>query len=94
MCLSENPKVSAGIGGDNMTFLIVMINMKENNLLSPNNNSNEEEKIEETGTSSTIDSLLLGQKTETTVLSSSDKLNGVQIGRKKSYKFSLSNPPE
>ena len=89
MCLSQNPKVTAGIGGDNMTFLIVMINMKENNLLSQNN------CVETTDFSSTtVDSLQPGSKTETAVPLSSNGLNGVQIVRKKSYKFTLSNPPE
>ena len=89
MCLSQNPKLTAGIGGDNMTFLIVMINMKENNILLQ---SNHVEKIDFSST--TVDSLHLGSKTETTVPLSSNGLNGVNIARKKSFKFSLSNPPE
>ena len=33
-CLAENPKLANGIGGDNMTCLIVLLNVKDNTLLN------------------------------------------------------------
>lgn len=89
MCLSENPKMSGGIGGDNMTFLIVLINMKENNLYSYRGKE-EGADVE----CITVEGDQIISTSDSTEVINNNNHTTVQIVKKKNYKFSLSNPRE
>ena len=90
MCLSENPKMSGGIGGDNMTFLIVLINMKENNLYSYRG----KEEGADVECITVEGDQIISTSDSTEVINNNNNHTTVQIVKKKNYKFSLSYPRE
>lgn len=83
-CLASNPKLTAGVGGDNMTCLIVLLNRtaKINENIDPKNALNTKEN-------KNIENVSKNNEKEHENGNSCNEKNA----RKSNYKFQLHSPP-